>query len=184
LQTQAAAPILSRGRLTDEWQMPYPVLCIASRSPLDEAACIMLAQLLEKHGTGAWVQPFADVGSAKGLKVDVTDAPLVCLSYFGAAAKPAHVRYLIRRLKRVMPQSKFLACFWMLGEDRDKIEEWTKAVGADFGATSLVEAMAIVVNEALGARIHRDQGLGPRPSRAASTADGVEENGAMLPRHV
>jgi hypothetical protein len=29
-------------------------------------------------------------------------------------------RYLIRRLKRVMSRAKFLACFWMLGDDREK----------------------------------------------------------------
>jgi hypothetical protein len=61
---------------------------------------------------------------------------------------PAHVRYLIRRLRRVMPRPKFLACFWMLGDDRDKVEEWAQAVGADFAATSLVEATAVVVAQA------------------------------------
>ena len=60
----------------------------------------MLAQLLEKHGLAARVQPFADVASAKALKIDALDAPLVCLSYFGAVGNPAHVRFLIRRLKR------------------------------------------------------------------------------------
>jgi predicted PurR-regulated permease PerM len=141
-------PVISRGQMPDDWQMPYPVLCIASRSALDEAASTMLAQVLEKHGVAAWVQPFTDVATTRGFKVDVTDAYLVCLSYFGAATKPAHVRYLIRRLRRVMPRAKFLACFWMLGDDRDKVEEWVQAVGADFGATSLAEAVTIVVDQA------------------------------------
>ena len=85
---------LSRGQLPDGWQVPYPVLCVASRSALDESACIMLAQLLGKRGIGAWVQPYADVATTKGLKVDTTDPPLVCLSYFGNTSKPVHVRYL------------------------------------------------------------------------------------------
>ncbi len=71
------------------------------------------------------------------------------------ASKPAHVRYLVRRLKRLMPQAKFIAGFWMLGEDRDKRDEWTKAAGADFGATSLAEATAIVVEQALSAQRQR-----------------------------
>jgi predicted PurR-regulated permease PerM len=141
-------PIISRGQMPDDWQMPYPVLCIASRSALDEAASTMLAHVLEKHGVAAWVQPFADVATTRGFKVDVADAHLVCLSYFGAASKPAHVRYLIRRLRKVMPRAKFLACFWMLGDDRDKVEEWVQAVGADLGATSLAEAVTIVVDQA------------------------------------
>jgi hypothetical protein len=148
--------------MPDDWQMPYPVLCIASRSSLDEAASIMLAQVLEKHGVSAWVQPFADVATSRGFKVDVTDAHLVCLSYFGAATKPAHVRYLIRRLRRVMPRAKFLACFWMLGDDRDKVEEWVQAVGADFAATSLVEAIAIVVAQAQSPKRQTDANIAER----------------------
>ena len=79
------------------------------------------------------------------------DATLVCLSYFGAMSKPAHVRYLIRRLKRQMPQARFLACFWMLGEMPARLEEWRNAVGADFAAASLQEAAAICARETAAA---------------------------------
>ncbi len=158
-------PVVSKGRLPDDWQMPYPVLCIASRSALDEAACEMLAQVLGKHGIAAWVQPFIDVETAKSFKVDITDARLVCLSYFGFGSKPAHVRYLVRRLKRLMPQAKFVAGFWMLGEDSDKLDEWTKAAGADFGATSLAEATAIVVEQALSAQRQRGDTGAPVEAR-------------------
>jgi hypothetical protein len=96
------------------------VLCLASRRPLDEAACLLLAKLLEKRGVSTRVQPFADVVSAKSFKIDTLDAPLVCLSYFGALGSPAHVRYLIRRLRRVMPTARFLAGFWMLAEQASK----------------------------------------------------------------
>jgi predicted PurR-regulated permease PerM len=156
-------PIVSRARLPDDWQMPFPVLCIASRSPLDEAASIMLAHVLEKHGVTAWVQPFADVGSGKNLKVDTTEARLVCLSYFGSAAKPAHVRYLMRRLKRLMPHTKFLAAFWMLGGNPDKVEEWRSAVGADFAATSLADATDIIVDLAMQGRGQVDRRDHERP---------------------
>jgi hypothetical protein len=124
------------------------VLCIACRSPLDEAAALMLAHLLERHGLPARVQSFADVASGKALKIDAMHAPLVCLSYFGAAGNPAHVRFLIRRLKRIMPNAKFLAGYWMLGEDREKVEDWKTAVGANLVATSLADAVAKCVGEA------------------------------------
>ena len=77
-------------------------------------------KLLEKHGVSARVQPFADVVSARSFKIDALDAPLVCLSYFGAVGSPAHVRYLIRRLRRLMPNARFLAGFWMLAEQPTK----------------------------------------------------------------
>jgi predicted PurR-regulated permease PerM len=130
------------------WSGKRAVLCLASRSPLDEAACLLLQQLLEKHGIGARVQPFADIASALSFKIDAQDAPLVCLSYFGAVGNPAHVRYLIRRLRRVMPGTRFLAGFWMLAEHPDKAEEWRAAVGAQLVATSLAQALAICHAEA------------------------------------
>jgi hypothetical protein len=142
------APVLVPERLSGPWCVKHPVLCAASRSPLDEAASLLLAQLLGKHGLTAWVQPFSDVASARTLKIDALDAPLVCVSYFGSASSPAHVRYVIRRLRRVMPNARFLAGFWMLAAQPDKAEEWRAAVGADLVATSLSQALSLCVAEA------------------------------------
>jgi hypothetical protein len=64
--------------------LDYPILGIARRSPLDQAASAMFAQLLEKHRLPARVQPYTDVATARSFKIDAPDAPLVCLSYFGA----------------------------------------------------------------------------------------------------
>jgi hypothetical protein len=86
--------------------------------------------------------------SAKSLKIDALDAPLVCLSYFGVVGSPADVRYLIRRLRRVMPNARFLAGFWMLAGHREKADKWRTAVGAQLVATSLAQALAICVGEA------------------------------------
>jgi predicted PurR-regulated permease PerM len=147
-KSHADAPIIASQNLTGTWRVNHPVLCVASRSPLDEAASVMLAQLLEKHGLPALVQPFADVSSARSFKIDAPDAPLVCLSYFGAIANPAHVRYLVRRLHRVMPNARFLAGFWMLEGQQEKAEEWRAAVGAHLVATSLSKALAVCVGEA------------------------------------
>ncbi len=83
-------PVLDPEQAKRAWSPDRAVLCLASRSPLDEAACLLLAQLLEKHGVSARVQPFADVVSARSFKIDALDAPLVCLSYFGAVGSPAH----------------------------------------------------------------------------------------------
>ncbi len=145
----ATVPVLGKEDLAPGWQIPFPVLCIASRSPLDQCACIMLAQLLKKHGVNAEAPQFSDVTSSRGLELDGRDVRLVCLSYFGQTSKPAHVRYLIRRLKRLMPKARFLAGFWLLEKDAAKVEGWRTAVGADYVATSLAEATALCVHEAM-----------------------------------
>jgi hypothetical protein len=119
------------------------VLCVASRSPLDQTAASMLAQVLTKRGASAVSMPFERVGFETLLTPDARAAKLVCLSYFGVAAKPAHVRYVIRRLRRLMPKAKFLACFWMLRDDRTKLEEWKTSVNAEFAASAIEEAANI-----------------------------------------
>jgi hypothetical protein len=155
-------PTVPTQSLTGGWHVDYPVLCVASRSPLDQAASVMLAQLLAKHGVPARLQPFADVSSARSVKVDAPDAPLVCLSYFGSVSNPAHVRFLIRRLRRVMPNARFLAGFWMLLSQDEKAEEWRVAVGAHLVATSLSQALQICVDEA---KVH------VAPARRATTVE-------------
>ena len=149
-----------------------PVLCIASRSPLDEAAALMLVHLLEKHGLSARSQAFADVAVAKAIKIEAVDAPLVCLSYFGAGANPAHVRYLIRRLKRRMPMTKFLAGYWLLETDSQKSEDWRTSVGADFVATCLAEAVAVCVREVGVVRPVTEASHIPTPADAHTIANG------------
>jgi predicted PurR-regulated permease PerM len=145
-ESEPLLPSVATEDLPLDWKVAYPVLCIASRSALDQAAAVMLAQILDKHGVAARVQPFVDVSSAKSFKIDAPDARIVCLSYFGAASSPVHVRYLIRRLRRVMPSAKFLACFWMLDPDDSKLEEWRGTVGADLVASSLAAAAEICLN--------------------------------------
>ena len=142
----APIPTLDPAALPAAWRVEHPILCVASRSPLDQAACVALVQLLGKHGLSARVLSFADVASMRALNVGAADSPLVCLSYFGSAGNPAHVRYLTKRLHRAMPQARFLAGFWMLRDT--KAEEWRAAVGADLAATSLRKALAVCVAEA------------------------------------
>ena len=123
-----------------------PILCIASRSPLDEAAAMMLGRILKDNGLQAIVQPYVDLRSDT-LKLVPVKPALVCLSYFGAGDRPAHVRILIRRLRRSMPNTKFLVGYWLLGDNTQKAEDWMLAVGADFVATSLAEAVGICIQE-------------------------------------
>jgi hypothetical protein len=147
------------GDLSGPFRTEVPVLCVASRSPLDQAAATMLTQLLDKNGLRARVQPFTDVQSARSFKVDAPDAPLVCVSYLGLVGNPAHVRHVIRRLRRVMPNARFLAGFWMLSGEEAKAEEWRIAVRAELVATSLSGAVESCLREA---------GVAPQKDSAAA----------------
>ena len=47
-----------RAGLAPAWRTDTPVLCLAGKGPLDEAASSMLAQLLGKHALGARITPY------------------------------------------------------------------------------------------------------------------------------
>ena len=138
-KSEVALAGVSQAALSPPWRVRHPVVCIGTRSPLDQAAAIMLGQVLASHGLPTHVQPFSDLRSA-AVDAEVREAPLVCLSYFGMATQPAHVRIIARRVRRLMPHARIMACFWMLDDDPDKLEAWGKAVGADLVASSLRSA--------------------------------------------
>jgi predicted PurR-regulated permease PerM len=162
--SEAALAGVSQAALSPPWRVQHPVVCIGTRSPLDQAAAIMLSQVLTSHGLPAHVQPFTDLRSA-AVDAEVRDAPLVCLSYFGLVTQPAHVRIIARRVRRLMPHAQIVACFWMLGDDPDKLEAWRKAVGADLAASSLRSAVGKILAAAATARNQQDD-VGRRGEKA------------------
>jgi hypothetical protein len=96
------------------------------------------------------VQAYVPIERGRNLKPTIADAQIVCISYFGASRNPVLVRYVIRRLRRLLPKARFVACFWLLGADLSKLEDWRNKVGADFVATSLKEAASICQHVAMG----------------------------------
>jgi predicted PurR-regulated permease PerM len=128
-------PFLIREGLPEGWQAEQPVLCIAERSDLDEAAALILAQILTKHGLGARVAKKGDIAGPAIFRLDDEGVALVCVSALDDSS-PAHTRYVVRRLRRKLPQAKILVCYWM-GENSAAMDE---AVRADAIATTLSAA--------------------------------------------
>jgi predicted PurR-regulated permease PerM len=124
-----------------------PVLVVPAHTPLDEAAALMLAQMLEKHGLGARAAGLDDVTGRGLARLEAGGLKLVCVSYFGAATGLARARYLVRRLKRRFPGARVVACLWGMGDDRN-IAEGTLAAGADLVVGTLKEAVEAAVHSA------------------------------------
>jgi hypothetical protein len=106
-----ALPVLQTEQLTPEWQTDRPVLCVAGRGPLDEAAAIMLAQLLEKHGLAARVEGADAIATANIFRLETKGVMMVFLSYLDAGS-PAHMRYTVRRLRRKLPGAQIVLGCW------------------------------------------------------------------------
>jgi hypothetical protein len=87
-----------------EWRGEAPVLCIAGRGPLDEAASYMLAQLLGKHGLGARVVPHEVVSRRNIEALEVRGVAMMCISYLDISGNPAHLRYFVEEAVRAPAQ--------------------------------------------------------------------------------
>jgi hypothetical protein len=124
------------------------VLCVAGRGSLDEAAAAMLAQLLEKHGIGARVVPSEAVSVANLPRLDVTGVQMACLSCLEPSSI-TNARYLVRRLRRRLPQAKIVDGFWTLtAQEAEERDDALAATRADLVVTSLRQAVEQVVNAA------------------------------------
>lgn len=124
------------------WRGPRAVLCIAGRGPLDEAASIMLCQLLSKHGLGAHVVGHGEVSRDRISSLDVTGTAMACISYLDITGSPAHLRYLMRRLRDRLPRgAPILVGLWPSGDSALQDEKVRAAIGADYFTSSLTEAV-------------------------------------------
>ena len=146
----ATLPAIKPEELSPDWRGPTPVLCVAARSPLDEAAAMMLAQVLRKHGIGASVAPPGVLGLGGVGQLPAEGVALVCLSYLDADLNPAHVRFAVRRLRRHLPNARILAGFWAGSEARRNTADWCSAARADHCAISLAGAVEICLDLARG----------------------------------
>ncbi|MCW8085257.1 AI-2E family transporter [Sabulicella glaciei] len=138
-----------REALPPRWQGEAPVLCIAGRGPLDEAAAAMLTQLLGKHGLGARLLPHERAGRAAIRSLDTEGVAMVCISYLDISGNPAHLRLLLRRLRARLPKgAPILVGLWPAEDAILTDRQLQIAVGADRYVTTLSDAVETCLDEA------------------------------------
>jgi len=94
----------------------------------------------------AWV-PSDEVSVANLFRLDVTGVQMACLSYLEPGSF-TNARYLVRRLRRRLPQAKIIDGFWTLTAQEAEERDALAATRADCVATSLRQAVEQVVNAA------------------------------------
>ncbi len=146
-----AEHVIPRDSLARGWHDDVPVLCIGGRSMLDEAAGAMLAAVLAKRGLGAEALPPDEISAGHITTLASTKAKAVCLSYLGLGSGPAHIRYLVRRLRRLLPQDTLIVvAYWHEEEDAQAMKALKETAQADAYATTLHEAVEVIINAATG----------------------------------
>ncbi len=123
------------------WSSATPILCVAGRSPLDEAAGAMLAQILGKHGLPARVVSQDAVSRQSINQLDVSGVGMICVSYLEANGSPSTLRYLLRRLRDRAPNAPILVGLWQADASLIEDERLRAAMGADHYVLSLRDAV-------------------------------------------
>lgn len=159
-------PILSKETLPPDWQGEHPVLCVAGRNLIDEAAAIMLAQLSTAHGLAARVEGPRALSTANIFRLDTTGVAVACLVYLDGAGS-AHMRYAVRRLRRKIPNATIIlgCCFKEI--DSATLELLREGAKADLIAASLGEAVKLCI-QATGTKGQRQEV--PRQGDSATEA--------------
>jgi predicted PurR-regulated permease PerM len=134
--------------LDPSWRAEGAVLCVASRTALDETAALAFAQLVGKCGIGVKVLDVEHLRHGALPEADIKNIRLLCISALDVRERSAHARFLVRRLKRSAPAALLLGCFWKLDPAEDHDKSILASVPVDATAHTLREAVAFTLKAA------------------------------------
>lgn len=139
-----------------------PVMCVAGRGALDEAAALLLVDMLSKYGIGARVTSSEETSAANIRELDCDGIRLTCVSYLEPGTFK-NARYQVRRLRKRMPDVPVMALFWGLA-DSSRYLDGIEATECDIVTTGLKETVQHILTFA------RRTGSGHSPSPGALQA--------------
>jgi predicted PurR-regulated permease PerM len=138
-----------------KWEGESPVLAIAGRSVIDEAAAIMLGQLTGAHGLKTRIEGPNALSTTNVFRLETSGISIVCLVYMDANAA-AHMRYSVRRLRRKFPKALIVLACCARDTDAGILESLRENARADLAAISLAETTRLCIDAVqrsdLGAR--------------------------------
>jgi predicted PurR-regulated permease PerM len=144
---QADLPVVIRDRLSRTWQSEHAVLCIAGRTPLDEAAGLMFMDLVRAHGLEGRIEGADALSTANIFRLETAGVALVCLSYLDTSSA-AHMRFAVRRIRRKLPNATIMVGLWnsdIAGATLEQLRENSKA---DLACRSLHDAVDACIKAA------------------------------------
>jgi predicted PurR-regulated permease PerM len=144
---QADLPVVIRDRLSRAWQSEHAVLCIAGRTPLDEAAGLMFMDLVRAHGLEGRIEGADSLSTANIFRLETTGVALVCLSYLDTSSA-AHMRFAVRRIRRKLPNATIMVGLWNSDIADATLEQLRENSKADLACRSLHDAVDACVKAA------------------------------------
>jgi hypothetical protein len=120
------------------------VLCLPGRGPFDQIATLLLSQLFRQHGLAA-MNSFHEAASRRKVgSLELKNIAVVSVLYLELSGTPAHVRFLVRRLKERNSQTKLI--LGLLQKGSTATSEQTAKLGADEYVSSLEGALSATAN--------------------------------------
>jgi predicted PurR-regulated permease PerM len=120
-------------QLPARWRGEKSVICVPGGSLLDEAAVLIVADLLKREGVGVATEDSDVLSMSRLFGWDPAGAQLICLCYVQGATAP-QVRYAVRRLRRRAPDAQLMVSLLGNAEAADELK--ARAV-ADFVEATL-----------------------------------------------
>ncbi|HMC78168.1 MAG TPA: AI-2E family transporter [Vicinamibacterales bacterium] len=117
------------------------IVSVAGRGPFDDVVSAMLVQLLAQRGVQARRVSYAGVSRETIAQLDLSAVQVIAVSHLEVGGAPAHLRYLIRRLRQRAPHSTLIAGLWAQGDPVLNDPHAQKALGGDRYVGSLREAI-------------------------------------------
>jgi predicted PurR-regulated permease PerM len=131
--------------VSDRWKAPRAVLCIPGSSKLDEAAALVLAQMLRRRGLAAAAEKADALSMSKFFALDLSDSSLFCVCYVDTPSS-AKIHYAVRRLRKKSSGAPIMVA--LLGAETDSSA--AKTEGAVTIAGNFAGTVKSIVESAVG----------------------------------
>jgi hypothetical protein len=146
---QANAKSTGETRVEEALSARKSVVCVAARGRLEEAAGMMLAQILSKHTLKAEVVKPQSVSRSQIDQLHCVDAAVICICYIDTRDSTSQLRYLIRRLRQRVPSARLLVAIWPSDHPIRIQKERQESLGADFYVNSIRAAVDVCLEASL-----------------------------------
>jgi hypothetical protein len=134
--------------IAEDWRDANAILCVASRTPLDETAALALAQLLTKYGLGSTVITVAETRRGALTEEQLQGTRLISLVSLDVRERSAHARFLARRLRRSAPEALLVGGFFTLDPHDEHDRVLVETISVDEVAYLLRDMLRICFNAA------------------------------------
>ena len=111
--------------MPERWQQPGAVLCLPGSGKLDEAAAVILAQIMNRRGIGAAAETADALSMSRFFSLDLSAAAAFCICYVGKPSD-AMIQYTVRRLSKKSKGGRIIIA--LLGSESDAVTPGTRDI--------------------------------------------------------